>query len=100
MQGKKPDIVLLQVTTLKYLTLRSRFQSAAEQVETYLGNLGEASTNVELIIADSLYGCGKHDWDETEHKWGPENFNDVFEFAIKFGKVRSTPEIRTIMNRI
>ena len=80
--------VFKQVTILKYLVLNSKFQDASQEVEINLNNLGEPSTDAALVIADSLYGCSKHKWDHPEHKWGSQDFKDVFEFAKNFGEVR------------
>ena len=80
--------VFKQVTILKYLVLNSKFQDASQEVKINLNNLGEPSTDVALVIADSLYGCSKHKWDCPEHKWGSQDFKDVFEFAKNFGEVR------------
>ena len=80
--------VFKKETNLKYLVLNSKFQDASQEVEINLNNLGEPSTDAALVIADSLYGCSKHKWDHPEHKWGSQDFKDVFEFAKNFGEVR------------
>ena len=79
--------VLKHVTLLKYLIHHSKFQDASQEVEINLRNLGETSIDVGLVIANSMYGCSKHDWDLPEHKWGRQDFKGVFDFAKKFGEV-------------
>ncbi len=35
-----------------------------------------------VVIADALYGAGKHDWDKPEHAWKQKDYRDLLEVIV------------------
>ena len=76
-----------------YKTMNSEFQSLIDSNGTTIaGSLSLVTdcANVELVIADRLYGLGKEKWDQKEHMWMSNEFIEGFILLLifKFCKVR------------
>ena len=56
-----------------------REEGLSEQIAEKMKAFPES--RVTCIIADSLFGSGKHTWDSAGDKWGQKEFEDLFTFA-------------------
>ena len=65
----------------KYNLIQKSFQDAKESLRSALNSAVNVSDNVELIIADGLYGLGKEDWDRPEDKWDVNTYKQLFTFC-------------------
>ena len=65
----------------KYNLIQKSFQDAKESLSSALNSVVNVSDNVELIIADGLYGLGKEDWDQKKDRWDVNTYNQLFSFC-------------------
>lgn len=65
----------------QYKLINKSFQESSEEVKKAITSVVNQSANVELIIADGLYGLGKETWDKEEDRWGVKEYNELFAFC-------------------
>ena len=66
----------------KYQLIHGRFQDNFERVKSVLrAKLSSSSSRfTSLVIADSLFGLNKEDWDKDNDMWKLKEFEDLLLF--------------------
>ena len=78
--GSAPDVSKLAYS--KYQLIHGRFQDNLERVKGVLrAKLSSSSSRfASLVIADSLFGLNKEDWDKENDMWKLKEFEDLLLF--------------------
>jgi hypothetical protein len=63
----------------KYQLIHGKFQDNFEKLKSVLRTKLSSSSSryVSLVIADSLFGLTKEDWDKEIHMWKLKEFEDL-----------------------
>jgi hypothetical protein len=66
----------------KYQLIQGKFQDNLERVKTILRTKLSSSSSryTSLVIADSLFGLNKEDWDKENDMWKLKEFEDLLLF--------------------
>jgi hypothetical protein len=66
----------------KYQLIHGKFQDSIVKVKAVLRTklLSTSSRYVNLVIADSLFGLTKEDWDKEKDMWKLKEFEELLSF--------------------
>ena len=79
LRNESPSLLRAPFASYSMFKTDFREQGVVEQIAEKLKVFPQS--RVTCIIADSLYGSGKHAWDSAALKWGQKDYEDVFKFA-------------------